>query len=191
MMWQVSGNTSGQIAKSSLVISTMKAKGLKCFLQAECSWFMTTKILTNGIMLIPKVIQLVMHQGVWMWQIQRRSRDGIMVQFLMASWTILVFRKGWLFKFGWIWLRYQTGSESKCHKDFLEFCISLVRRKDNRLDKKEKDHWDCSKICTSTEAKAVTTLRCINSYAQSCGGHWVVGKGKHQNHQDAPTKRTY
>ena len=191
MMRQVSGNTSGQIAKLSLVISTMKAKGLKCFLQAECSWFMTTKILTNGIILIPKVIQLVMHQGVWMWQIQRRSRGGIMVQFPMASWTILVFRKGSLSKFWWIWSRNQTGSENKCHKNLLKFCICLVRRKDIKLDKNEQDHCDCSEICTSTEVKAATNLICINSYAQSCGGHWFVGKGKHQDHQDAPTKRTY
>ena len=152
-MWQVSGNTSGQIVKLSLVISTMKAKGSKCFLQTQCSRFMTTQILTNGIMLIPKVIQLMMHQEVWMWQIQRRSTGGIMVQFPMASWTILVFRKGSLSKFGWIWSRNQTGSESKCHKNLFKFCISLVRRKNIRLDKNEKDHWNCSKICTNRKRK--------------------------------------
>ena len=52
----------------------MKAKGSNCLWQTECSWFMTTQILTNGTMLVPKVIQQLMHQGVWMWQIERGSR---------------------------------------------------------------------------------------------------------------------
>ena len=56
------------------------------------------------------------------------------------------------------------------------------------MDKNEKDHWDCSEICAITEAKAVSTLRCINSYTQQCGRYRVVGKGKHQNYQDATTK---
>ena len=59
------------------------------------------------------------------------------------------------------------------------------------LDKNEKDVWDCSEICTHTEAKAVTTIRCISSYTQWCGRQRIVGKGKLQNHQDAPTKRIY
>ena len=30
-----------------------------------------------------------------------------------------------------------------------------------------------------------------NNFFPWPGGHWVVGKGKHQNYQDAPTKRIY
>ena len=47
--------------------------------------------------------------------------------------------------------------------------LAWLHKKDIRFDKNEKDHWDCSEICTNTEVKAVTTLRCINSYTQWCG----------------------
>ena len=136
-MWQVSGNTSRQIAKLPLIISTMKAKGSTFLWQTECSWFMTTQILTNGIMLIPKVIQLMMHPGVWMRQIQRRSRSGKLVQLPYGNLKNLgLSKKMW--------------SESKYHKNLFKFCISLVRRKDIRLNNNEKNYWDCSEICTNT-----------------------------------------
>ena len=170
-MWQVSGNTFGQIAKLSLVISTIKAKG---------SVFVTKRV---------HQIHDNSHTNQWHYVDTKSNPADDASRGLDVTNTNKFQRcyNGPAF----LWCLEKSWSESKCHKNLFKFCINLVRRKDIRLDKNEKDHWVCSGMCSSTEVKAVTTIRCINSYIQWCGRYWVVGKGKHQNNQDAAVKRIY